>query len=145
MEKKTYSKPVMVKEKFVPQEYCEVCVSPGNEASFGNYNYVDFNNDGTWDSNESVGTSGSTTYTYEGRITVNVYKFERYNRILFFGSWGNPNEDNVRQLNDSCPYGGQEFGGESYGFLGEYRYRLNTVSSGVTMLVSGNQIYNNFS
>ena len=144
MEKKKYSKPVVVAERFEPQEYCEVCASPGNEKSFGSYNYVDFDKDELWDANESVETSGSTTFSPEGRYTVNVYKFERYNRFFIFGSWGDPSAEDIGRLNASCPYG-EEFGGESYGLLGEYRYRLRTVSSGVTLLVKGGQIYNNFS
>lgn len=52
---KEYSKPRMVKEKFVPQEFVALCAEasiPGYSSGNKTYAYLDWNNPGTYDSNE---------------------------------------------------------------------------------------------
>ncbi len=82
MEKKDYKKPVMIVEKFIPQDYCKVCVADDNKYSAGGHYYIDFNGDGKCQATtEYVNESGGTSYPAGRYTSVGIYS-KRHNKFL---------------------------------------------------------------
>jgi len=129
MEKRKYSKPVVTVEKFEPQEYCEVCASPGNERKdFPGSAFVDFNDDGHCQANESVSNSGQTSYPVEGRYTIDVYQFQS-NKFGWSEAWG--------LFSEAL--------GHEYGSTWSWIYRLHKVSGSYKVILKNGQVYYNLS
>ena len=94
MEKKKYSKPVVVAERFEPQEYCTTCAVSGREYRPNGYRYYfDFIDDGICQASvESVDRDGKTSCP-DGRYTIETYQLQSKK----LGDWsvalaGDPNE-----------------------------------------------------
>lgn len=60
MEKKKYSKPVVVAERFEPQEYCSVCWYVEKEDMYTSL-YADSDRDGRYDDGEELGNLPTPT------------------------------------------------------------------------------------
>lgn len=81
MEKKTYSKPILMAERFEPQEYCGTCESTSgllsNLSSGARYFYIDFNSkNGICDGNPQEFVTKDS-----GKTSYGAYKNQHYSDI----------------------------------------------------------------
>lgn len=118
MEKKTYSKPMMRTEKFVPNAYCKVCytVVCQTDSSNSTYNYLynDSNGNNTFDEedqlievgfksfsgcNKRQGTASEVMPSYNGFITN--YKYGEEPQSYGWGNKTSKKQQNVYWWNAS--------------------------------------------
>lgn len=136
MEKKDYKKPVMIVEKFIPQDYCKVCVADDNKYNAGGHYYMDFSGDGRCQGNEYVGEGGSTTYSNGRYPNVQICQHQ-----VNLGGW---REVFSEYISDPTGHNYGNNNGWTIWVVFNINYRLGDIET-LSLIIQDGQVYKNLS